>query len=86
MALGRRAGAQRIVRELETQSHQRYVQADGIASIYAALGERDKAFTWLDRAFDDGASGVLYLRVRRDWDSLRSDPRFAALIRKAGLP
>ncbi len=86
IALGRRADAQRIVRELETQSRQRYVQADGIASIYAALGERDSAFTWLDRASNDGASGILYLRIRREWDSLRSDPRFAALIRKAGLP
>ncbi len=86
IALGRRDDAQRIVRELETQSRQRYVKADAIASIYAALGERDKAFTWLNRALNDGASGILYLRVRRDWDFLRSDPRFAALIRKAGLP
>lgn len=84
--LGRRGAAARIAQELEAQSHQHYVHADGIASIYAALGERDSAFRWLDRAVEDRASGVLFLRVRREWDSLRVDPRFTAIVRQMGLP
>jgi hypothetical protein len=85
-ALGRRAEAEGIARALEAESRRRYVYADGIAAVHAALGNRDAAFRWLDRGVDERSSGVLYVRVRRWWEPLRADPRFAALVRRAGLP
>jgi hypothetical protein len=74
------------LRDLETESRDRYVAADEIASVHAALGEREAAFAWLDRAVTERAAGVLFLRVRHRWDPLRADPRFATLVRRLGLP
>ena len=58
----------------------------GIGYVYAALGDRDRAFEWLHRALDEGDfARVLFITVDPRADPLRSDPRFAALIRRLGL-
>lgn len=56
-----------------------------IASIYAALGEKDQTFEWLEKAYAEHSDGLLSLK---SWgfDSLRSDPRYADLLRRVGLP
>ena len=56
-----------------------------IAIDYASLGENDEAFQWLEKASADGEQGLVYLKVAPDWDPLRSDPRFAALVQRTGL-
>ena len=58
---------------------------EGIAQIYASLGDRDRAFEWLDRAYRVRRNSILESAFSPAYDSLRSDPRFQALQRKLGL-
>ena len=86
VALGRREEARRGLRELEQEAAERYVRPEEIAAVYVALGEPDAAFTWLETAYRERSVGIWTLKVERHWDPIRSDPRFAALVKKAGLP
>ena len=61
------------------------VVAFGIARIYAYLGDKDKAFEWLNKAVDDRAIQFTYLIADPRWDSVRSDPRYTALLQRVGL-
>jgi eukaryotic-like serine/threonine-protein kinase len=63
-----------------------YVPPIKIAGCYARLGERDSAFLWLDRACAEKDPYLLRLNVEPNWDNLRTDPRYAALARRLGLP
>ena len=84
---GKRAEAQKIIDQLKELSVHSYVAPYNFAVIYAGLGDNDQAFAWLDRAYAD-RSGFLafYLKTGAHMDSLRSDPRFADLMRRVGLP
>jgi predicted Zn-dependent protease len=84
---GKRAEAQKIIDQLKELSAHSYVAPYNLAAIYAGLGDKDQAFAWLDRAYAD-RSGFLafYFRTDAHMDSLRSDPRFAELMRRVGLP
>lgn len=57
-----------------------------MAIIYNGLGEEDQAFEWLQRARDDRAFYLVFLKVEPRLDGLRSDPRFADLLRRMGIP
>ena len=57
----------------------------GIALVYAALGEIDLAFTWLERAYDRRAESLSSMKTDPKLDSLRDDPRFAELLKRTGL-
>jgi tetratricopeptide (TPR) repeat protein len=57
-----------------------------IAEIYAWRGEKDKAFEWLDRAYQQRSSDLYGFRSNSVFASLRGDARFAALLRKMNLP
>jgi len=83
---GQRARAQRAIRDLKQLSHQRYVPALYIAVVYASLGDRDQAFTWLQNAVQERSNQLVYLKTQPAFDNLRSDPRFNALLRSIGLP
>jgi hypothetical protein len=61
------------------------VSAHGFAATFAALGDRDKAFEWLDRSLDARFGPMIYLKVNPIWDPLRADPRFADRLRRVGL-
>ena len=56
-----------------------------LASIYARIGEKDQAFFWLERAYQERSQWLTFLKVEPVWDSLRSDPRFTDLLRRVGL-
>jgi TolB-like protein/Flp pilus assembly protein TadD len=86
VALGRREEARRVLGELEREAARRYVRPEAIAEVYVALGEPDAAFRWLEAAYLARSTGVLQLQVERHWDPIRSDPRFAALVKKVGIP
>jgi eukaryotic-like serine/threonine-protein kinase len=55
------------------------------ARLYARLGDNDRALEWLQKAYDKHSDYLVYLRVDPMFDELRSDPRFAELMRKVGL-
>jgi hypothetical protein len=64
-----------------------YVAPFNFAVIYAGLGEKDQAIAWLNRAYADRSYYMaVYLTTEARLDSLRSDPRFAELLRRVGLP
>jgi hypothetical protein len=54
--------------------------------IYAALGDKDEAFAWLGKACDAREAGVIWIKVDPMMDNLRSDPRFAEVVKSMGLP
>jgi hypothetical protein len=84
-ALGRTDEARRIAAELERDARRRYVQPYTIALVYVSVGDRDAAFRWLDKAYEDRATQMVSLTTSRQWDPIRSDPRFQALVRRVGL-
>jgi len=57
-----------------------------IAEVYAWRGEKDKAFAWLQRAYTEHDGGLSDIKVDPLLVSLRSDPRFAVLVKQMGLP
>ena len=86
-AIGQRANAEKILRELLANSKTRYVSPYMIATIYAGLGDKDRAFEFLEKAYNERSSDIPYF-IKADLriDNLRSDPRFADLLRRIGLP
>jgi tetratricopeptide (TPR) repeat protein len=85
-ARGRRLEAIRLVKKFEALSRTTYVRPELIAAVYVRLGDRDKAFEWLDKAYEERSPYLLALRVDRQWAPIRNDPRFVGLVRKIGLP
>ena len=57
-----------------------------MAILHARLGEFDQAFEWLEKVYDDREPSLLWLKVAPDCDNLRSDPRFAELLRRINFP
>ena len=84
-AQGKRAEALQIIKQLEEMSVASLDQAHWIAKIYAVLNEKDLALTWLERGLTAGAVGLFY-KDEPVWDPIRSDPRFADLLWRMGLP
>ncbi|HEY3135522.1 MAG TPA: protein kinase [Blastocatellia bacterium] len=82
---GKRAEAQRVLDELEGMQRQFYVSPHWFAATCAGLGEKDKAFQWLDKAFERRFGPLIYLKVNPIWDNLRTDSRFADYLRRVGL-
>jgi TolB-like protein len=63
-----------------------YVSAFEIATFYSALGDKEQAFHWLNLAYQEHDWLLITLNTHYALDPLRSDPRFAELVRKVGLP
>lgn len=78
--------AKKILVRLDEQSKSRYISPVDYAVIYVGLGDRDKAFEWLERAVDERADWLVYLKVEPVFDSIRDDPRFAAILKKMNFP
>jgi adenylate cyclase len=83
--MGRREDARHILDRLIEKSRQQYVAADSIAAMYVALGEKDEAFRWLDRAFEEHSGSFYSYLFRPEFRPLRSDPRFTDLLRRTGI-
>jgi serine/threonine-protein kinase len=83
---GKRDEAQKELARLKEIAQHKYVPAYQIAAIYAGLGEKDQAFAWLDKAYDERSDLLVNLKREQKFDVLRSDPRFSDLLRRVGLP
>jgi TolB-like protein/Tfp pilus assembly protein PilF len=82
---GRRDEALSTVEEMKALSARRYVSPAYIAMIFHQLGDKEQFFHWWEKACEDRSFDVLYLKVDPSNDDVRDDPRFTALLRKAGL-
>jgi TolB-like protein/tetratricopeptide (TPR) repeat protein/tRNA A-37 threonylcarbamoyl transferase component Bud32 len=71
---------------LEALAKERYVSPLDLARLNAQVGEREKAFSTLEAALAERSGGLVLLKVDRAWDRIRDDPRFAALVRRVGIP
>ena len=85
--MGKRAEAEKILGDLLRQSKTTYVSPYMIAAIYSGLGQNDKAFEFLEKAYQEKSPDIPYF-IKADLriDTLRSDPRFEDLLRRIGLP
>ncbi len=83
---GMRDEARKVLAELANLSKRKYVSSAGVALIHADLGDRDQAFASLEEAYRNRDTWLAYLKVFPSFDPLRSDPRFADLVRRVGLP
>ena len=74
----------RLEQELEESKREPSTPFD-MAEIFAQLGKNDQAFAWLEKAYEERSVMMMYLKVAPNLDPLRSDPRFAGLLRRVGL-
>ena len=85
--IGRRAEAEKILRDVKRKSQSVYVSPYVIATIYAGLGEKDRAFEFLEKAYQERSLDITsHLKADLRIDNLRSDSRFRDLVRRVGFP
>jgi tetratricopeptide (TPR) repeat protein len=83
---GFRAALSRGIELRKQLAQRRYVDSGFIAFDYAALGDKDQAFSWLEKGYSEKAGSLGYIKVATQMDSLRSDPRYIDLLMRMGLP
>jgi DNA-binding winged helix-turn-helix (wHTH) protein/TolB-like protein/Flp pilus assembly protein TadD len=79
---GKTDQARKVLQELEGRSAQQYVPAYAIALVYAGLGENDHSINWLQRAYEDRSTSMVFLKLDPEVGNLHSDPRFEQLSRR----
>ena len=67
-------------------ARRRYVSAFHFASVCARLKRAEETFQWLERSYKERSTNLLFLKVDPNLENVRGDPRFAALVRRIGLP
>jgi predicted Zn-dependent protease len=70
----------------ETKAKTEYVSPSEFALLYTLLGQKDEAFAWLEKSFDERHPSIVQLKINPEFDSLRDDPRFDGMVRRVGLP
>lgn len=83
---GRREEAVAVLAQLDSLSKGQYVTAYARALVYTALGDKDSAFAWLERGFQERTHWMVWLKRDRRWAPLRADARFVDLVKRVGLP
>ena len=82
---GNRDEAQKILQELDGWFKEGYAVAHAVACVHLALGNRDEALTWIEKATEQNEHGSLEIKCNPDWDPIRSHPRFRAILKKMRL-
>ena len=83
--MGRRADALKIAQQFVDLSSHSYVDSYLLAGIYAGLGDRDEAFRLLEKGYKEHSAQMPYLGIDVFWNGMRSDPRYADLLRRDEL-
>jgi DNA-binding winged helix-turn-helix (wHTH) protein/tetratricopeptide (TPR) repeat protein len=83
-ASGRRDEARRILEGLQQADQQRYVDPAFLAVVYTGLEEKDRAFQYLEKAYENQSAWLALLNISSLFDSLHPDPRFTDLLRRIG--
>jgi tetratricopeptide (TPR) repeat protein len=84
--MGRRAQAQTELAKALQLSQGKSVSSGAVALTYAALGQKENAFLWLEKACEENSSFLTSVKFWTVFDPLRSDPRFADILVRVGLP
>ncbi len=82
MRTGERDEAAKLLGELQAESERRYVSSSSLAIAYGSLGQKDKAFDFLEKEVAQRAARPIVFSISSIWDDFRDDPRFAELVRK----
>ena len=82
---GDKVAARKVLAQLQALARRRYLPSLYIAGVYAGLGEKDQAFFWLEKAYEERCDYLVYLPSEPLGDTLRSDPRYGELIHRLGL-
>lgn len=85
-ATGRRAEAASIIKELEAKYAAKEAIGQYLAAVYVGLGDKDKAFEWLEKDFEARNGKLPDIRWQVQFEPLRSDPRFENILKRMGLP
>ena len=83
---GAKAEARKILDTLHLLSSKKFVTSYGFALVYAGLDEKEQAFQWLNKAFEEHSCWLVWLKTDPRWEPLSSDKRFAELVHRVGLP
>ena len=83
---GRKSETRKIIGELKERSRHHYVFPSVFAYAYLGLGEKDRALTYLEQAYEEQDPALFYLKVSPLLDPLRSEPRFQVLLRRVNFP
>jgi serine/threonine-protein kinase len=83
---GRKSEALKTLTELQALAERKYVPPHSFAYIYAGLGDKERAFEWLEKGYTGRDDALTRLKTEPMFDSLRPDPRFTDLMRRVGLP
>ena len=84
--LGRTDEARQILQQAEKSWKPDGQSSIWVATIYAGLGEKDAAFDWLEKAFQEHTQFLVFLKFHQLFDNLHDDPRFSALVKRIGIP
>jgi len=82
---GKRDEARQALAELKQAAREQFVSPYAIANVYCGLGEKDRAFAWLEKAYEVQDETLGFMRFDFPMDPLRSDPRYAAMMKRLGL-
>jgi pentatricopeptide repeat protein len=82
---GRRNDALRLLAEMNRQRKTSYVPAGAFVNAYLGLGDTEQTFFWLERSYKEQSNILQFLKTHPQFDPIRSDPRFADLLRRVGL-
>ena len=84
--LGKRGDALKLLNDLKDRSKVRYVSPFDLAVIYGGLGDKGRTLEYLEKAYDERSTSLILLKLSPAFASLRSEPRFAELVGRVGLP
>src|SRR3989442_6285890 len=82
---GMEAEARKVLDRLIERSRKQYVPSYWIALVHMSMGNKDEAFAWLERAYQERSSWLVWANVEPRFDPLRSDPRFTSIITRIRL-
>ena len=83
---GDRVNGEKILDTLAALSSKKFVTSYGVATVYTGLGKKDKAFEWLNKAYEERSNWLVWLKADPRWAPLKDDKRYTELVNKIGLP
>lgn len=77
--------ARTLLREVVAENQRLHVNPFQIAQVFFVIGDADEGFEWLEKAYEAGDGGIIWMQVEHELDGVRDDPRYLTLLKKIGL-